>query len=87
VHSYISFPNAKKVVVDSIVEDMSPKGVINKIANHAHAVYEPFEVEVIAKTLAHAGTLREQLRDKHINEVKAFVRAKVEHTIKLRHEV
>lgn len=81
VHSYIALPNANKVVVDSKIEDMSPRGVISKIANHTHIIYEPSEVERIAKTLAHAGTFREQLRGQHISDVKAYLSAKVDKTM------
>jgi len=34
------------------------------------------EAEKIAKILAHAGTLRERLRGRHIEEVRAFLHAK-----------
>jgi hypothetical protein len=83
VHSYIAFPNAHKVVVDQRVEDMSPVGIISKIARHTQVVYNASEVERIAKILAHAGTLREQLRERHISEVNAYINAKVSPTLKL----
>ena len=83
VHSYIAFPNARKVVVDSKVEDMTPDGVVRKISLHEKIVYEMPDVERIAKILAHAGTFREQLRDRHADEVRAFVDAKVSKSLKL----
>ncbi len=82
VHSYVSFPNARKVVVDGKIEDMSPRGVIAKISRHDKDVYDYSDVESIAKILAHAGSLREQLRERHIDEVKAFLDAKVSQTLK-----
>lgn len=83
IHSYIAFPNAKKVVVDSKIEDMTPSGVVSKIIRHDRVVYDLSDVERIAKILAHAGTFREQLRDRHIDEVKSFLDAKVSQTTRL----
>lgn len=83
VHSYIALPNAKNVVVDGKVEDMTPSGVISKISRHEKIIYEMPDVERIAKILAHAGTFREQLRGRHVNEVRAFIDAKVSKTLKL----
>jgi hypothetical protein len=83
IHSYIAFPNAQKVVVDGKVEDMTPKGVVAKINQHTHTIYAPEDIERIAKIVAHAGTFREQLREKHAYEVKAFIDAKVAGTLKL----
>lgn len=83
VHSYIAFPNARKVVVDSKVEDMTPDGVLRKINLHEKIVYEMPDVERIAKILAHAGTFREQLRNRHADDVKAFIDAKVSKSLKL----
>lgn len=77
VHSYIAFPNAKKVLVDSQEEDMSPTGVVVKIQRHTVDIYDDSDVEIIAKILAHAGSLREQLRDRHISEVREYIDAKV----------
>lgn len=82
VHSYLAFPNAHKVVVDSKQEDMTLDGVVAKINHHTSSVYDLDEVERIAKLLAHAGTFREQLRDKHADEVRAFIDAKVSGHIK-----
>jgi len=83
IHSYVAFPNAKKVIVDKKMEDMTPAGIIEKICHHDRIVYQASDVERIAKVLAHAGTFREQLRDRHIEEVKAFIDAKVSRTLKL----
>lgn len=83
VHSYIAFPNARKVVVDNKIEDMTPSGVVSKIVRHDRIIYDAPDVERIAKILAHAGTFREQLRDRHANEVKAFIDAKVSRSLKL----
>lgn len=83
IHSYIAFPNAKKVVVDSKIEDMTPHGVVSKIIRHDRVVYGLEDVERIAKTLAHAATFREQLRDRHIDQVKSFLDAKVSQTTRL----
>jgi hypothetical protein len=83
VHSYIAFPNARRVVVDGVIEDMSPAGVVLKIQRHQRDVYDYAGVENIAKILAHAGTLRDQLRDRHINDVRAFLEAKVSKSLKL----
>lgn len=82
VHSYIAFPNARKVIVDGVIEDMSLVGVVEKIQKHQRDIYDYESVEVIAKILAHTGTLREQLRHRHINEVKAFLDAKVMESFK-----
>ena len=76
IHSYIAFPNAKRVVVDGVIEDMSAEGIRHKMQNHVREVYSASEVEKIAKILAHAGTLREQLRGRHAEEVRAFLHAK-----------
>lgn len=83
VHSYIAFPNAKKVVVDGVVEDMSVIGVVAKIQKHQKDVYDYASVEHIAKVLAHAGSLREQLRGQHIDDVTAFLEAKVAGGLKI----
>lgn len=83
VHSYIAFPNATKVVVDGAIEDMSPYGVVSKINNHTEVIYDPPAIERIAKTLAHAATYRDELRDRHAEEVREYVEAKVSHTLKL----
>ena len=83
VHSYLAFPNANKVVVDRKVEDMTPQGVVKKISNHTKIIYDASDVERIAKILAHAGTFREELRDRHIEDVKTFLDAKVSKTLKV----
>lgn len=83
VHSYAAFPYAKKVVVDSIIEDMSPTGVVSKINRHTKPVYDDADVERIAKTLAHAATYRESLRGRHINDVRMYVERKTLGTLKL----
>ncbi|MBN9398126.1 hypothetical protein BGO18_01900 [Candidatus Saccharibacteria bacterium 47-87] len=83
IHSYLAFPNAKKVVINGRIEDMSPEGVVSKINKHMNSIYEPADIERIAKILAHAGTFREQLRNKHVDDVKAFIDAKVAETLKL----
>jgi len=62
---------------------MSPEGVVSKINKHMNSIYEPADIERIAKILAHAGTFREQLRNKHVDDVKAFIDAKVAETLKL----
>lgn len=77
VHSYVAFPNAKRVVIDGVIEDMSPSGIMKKIQKHQRDMYDYESVENIAKILAHAGTLRDQLRDRHISEVREFLDAKV----------
>lgn len=61
---------------------MTLDGVVAKINHHTSSVYDLDEVERIAKLLAHAGTFREQLRDKHADEVRAFIDAKVSSHIK-----
>jgi len=82
VHSYIAFPYAHKVVVDSIVEDMSTVGVVAKINKHTHPVYDSSSIEIIAKILAHEATFREQLRSPHRDEVRAYVDSKVTASLK-----
>ncbi len=64
------------MVVDGVIEDMSAEGIRHKMQNHVREVYSASEVEKIAKILAHAGTLREQLRGRHAEEVRAFLHAK-----------
>jgi hypothetical protein len=83
IHSYLAFPNAHKVVIDKKIEDMTPEGVISKIAHHTKIIYDASEVEKNAKILAHASTLRDQLRERHIKDVKAYIDAKVTPTLKL----
>lgn len=83
VHSYVAFPNAGKVLIDGAEEDMSPAGVVEKINRHTKLMYNDADVERIAKTLAHAGTFRESLRGRHIDEVRAYVERKLAGSLKL----
>ena len=83
IHSYIAFPNARKVVVDGVIEDMSPAGIMSKIKKHQKDLYDYADVESIAKILAHAGTLRDQLRGRHMDEVRTLLDAKVSGSLKL----
>lgn len=81
IHSYIAFPFAHKVVVDSVVEDMKPSGVVRRINQHTTQIYDDADVELIAKTLAHIATYRESLKGRHAEEIRAYVNAKVADTL------
>jgi len=83
IHSYIAFPYARKVVVDGRIEDMSIPGVIKMISDHNHLIYTDSDIEKIAKTLAHAATYRDKLRDRHKEEVRSYLEAKVAKTLKI----
>jgi len=82
VHSYIAFPYAHKVVVDSVVEDMSTVGIVAKINKHTQPIYDAASIEKIAKILAHEATFREELRSPHRDEVRAYVESKVTASLK-----
>ena len=82
IHDYVTFPNAKKVTIDGCVEDLSLNGIVEKIAHHTQPVYNDASVERIAKMLAHAAAYRNVLRDRHIEEVRAYLEVKVARTLR-----
>lgn len=77
VHSYLAFPNARKVVIDGIEEDTSPSGIVNKVQKHMHKIYDLHTVERIAKSLAYMASKRDELRHRHVDEVKEYLAKKV----------
>lgn len=77
VHSYLAFPNARKIVLDGEFEDMSTRRVLQRISAHQRQVYDLYDVERIAKTLAHLASMREELRDVQLADVQRFVAEKV----------
>lgn len=77
VHSYLAFPNARKVVIDGVEEDASPSGIVNKIQKHTHKIYDLHTVERIAKSLAYMASKRDELRYRHVDEVKEYLAEKV----------
>lgn len=78
VHSYLAFPNARKVVIDGKEEDLSVTGIVSKIQNHNYKVYEPPTVVRIAKSLAYIASKRDELRDRHVDEVREYLNKRME---------
>ncbi|MBC7565164.1 NERD domain-containing protein [Candidatus Saccharibacteria bacterium] len=83
IHSYIVFPNAKKVVVDGKAHDMSIEGAIDKINKHTYARYDIATVEHIAKFLAYTASMRNELRGRHHDEVQSYVNKKMTDVLKI----
>ena len=73
VHSYLSFPNARKTVIDGVEEDTSAAGVVRRIQRHTYKIYDPDEVVRIAKSLAYMASKRDELRHRHIDEVRSYL--------------
>lgn len=73
IHSYVVFPNAKRIKVDGSDKILSIEHVLRMIANHTNHVYSLPEYERILKTLAYASSKREELTQTHQQEVQAYL--------------
>lgn len=77
VHSYVVFPNARSVKIDEKYADCSIDEVKNKISHHKTPVYNLQDCETILKTLAIASTKRDELKNIHIEEVRAYLNTEI----------
>jgi L-rhamnose mutarotase len=77
IHSYAVFPNARSVKIDGEYVNYSIDEVMRKISRHKMPVYNFHDCERILKTLAYASSKRDELKDIHVEEVKAYLRDKV----------
>jgi hypothetical protein len=73
IHSYVVFPNAKRVKIDGSDKILSIEHVLRMIANHTNHVYNLPEYEHILKTLAYASSKHDELDAAHQQEVRTYL--------------
>jgi hypothetical protein len=77
VHAYVVFPNARSVTIDGERVDYSIDEVKRKIGRHKSLVYNLQDCETILKMLAVASSKREDLKNLHVAEVRAYLGGKI----------
>lgn len=77
IHSYIVFPNARSVKIDGEYVNCSISEVMRKISQHKSPVYNLHDCERILKTFAYASSKRDELKARHREEVRAYLKSKV----------
>lgn len=77
VHSYVVFPRAHKLTIDSDNVTNNLAEVNRKISRHTQRVYNPHEYGRILKTLAFANSKSGELSDIHRHEVGAYLNSRL----------
>lgn len=76
IHSYVVFPNASKLTVDSENVTIDIAEINEKISKHKQQVYNLHECERILKTLAYASSKSDSLSEAHKQEVATYLNSK-----------
>lgn len=77
IHSYVIFPQAHRITVDTdtVMNDVTQ--INKKITRHTRQVYDVHEYGRILKTLAYASSRSSELADMHAYEVNAYLNSRV----------
>jgi hypothetical protein len=76
IHSYVVFPNAQKISVDSTFVTKSISDLTEKISKHKQPIYNLHDCERILKTLAYASSKSSELTEVHAQEVQAYLNSR-----------
>lgn len=76
LHSYVVFPNARKIKIDGSERIASIEEVVRQISQHKKQIYNLADCERILKKLAYASSMSAQLADIHKSEVQAYLNLK-----------
>ena len=76
INSCIVFPNAKKVKVDGEDKIATIEELVRNISNRKDKIYNQSDCERIIKILAHSKITSIELKEIHINEVRAYLSSK-----------
>lgn len=76
IHSYVVFPNASKLTVDSKNVTIDAVEINEKISKHKQQIYNLHECERILKALAYASSKSDSLSEAHKQEVASYLSSK-----------
>lgn len=76
IHSYVVFPNACKLTVDSENATIDAVEINEKISKHKQQIYNLPQCERILKTLAYASSKSDSLSAAHKQEVASYLNSK-----------